>query len=110
MSKNIFDISNIMPKADKEFFETLYSAQNILIERIVSQGQTTPENTWYDQERDEFVVLLQGKASLEFEGDNIIYLKAGEYIHIPAHCKHKVIHTTENPPCVWFAVHFLNEN
>ena len=47
-----------------EVFETLVSSEGIRIERIISTGQATPEGEWLDQDRDEWVVLLQGAAVL----------------------------------------------
>jgi len=45
-----------------ERFETLLATPGLKLERIVSTGQTTPEGQWYDQDRDEWVVLLRGGA------------------------------------------------
>ncbi len=46
---NIFNLPLSLPH--EELFETLASADNILIERIISTGQTTPPGEWYDQDR-----------------------------------------------------------
>ena len=47
---NIFKLPSSLPH--EELFETLVSADNILIERIISTGQTTAPGEWYDQDRD----------------------------------------------------------
>ncbi|AFY78829.1 putative enzyme of the cupin superfamily [Pleurocapsa sp. PCC 7327] len=100
---NIFDLLSFLP--DKELFEPLLSANNLLIERIISTGQNTPPGQWYDQEKDEWVILLQGEAELSYEDGSRIQLEAGDYLFIKAHQKHRVEHTTVNPPCIWLAIH-----
>ena len=50
---NIFDLPSSLPH-NQELFESLLSAPNILIERIISTGQATPPGKWYDQNRDEW--------------------------------------------------------
>ena len=78
---------------------------NIQIERIISTGQTTPSGQWYNQELDEWVILLQGEAELCYADYTKIKLKAGDYLLIPAHTKHRVEYTSIEPPCIWLAVH-----
>ncbi len=90
---------------DTEIFESLLKTQDILIERIISTGQTTPEGEWYDQERDEWVLLLQGKSTIQFEDAGLIDLKPGDYLFIPAHQRHRVVFTQQEPPCIWLAIH-----
>ena len=101
---NIFDLPSSLPH-NQELFESLLSAPNILIERIISTGQATPPGKWYDQNRDEWVILLQGEALLSYADGSTIKLKPGDYLFIPAHQKHRVEYTTSEPPCIWLAVH-----
>jgi len=75
----------------------------VKIERILSYGQSSPVGFWYDQERYEFVVLLKGEASLEFE-DGEVKLCEGDYLVIPPHLKHRVSFTSK--PAVWLAIFF----
>jgi cupin 2 domain-containing protein len=100
---NIFELPEVL--LDRELFEPLIETEQILIERIVSTGQTTPEGEWYDQPRDEWVLLLQGEAQLMYEDGISIELKSGDYLLIPAHQKHRVIYTSSNPACIWLAIH-----
>jgi cupin 2 domain-containing protein len=101
--KNIFDLSNKI--AETEVFESLISSSNLKIERIISRGQITPAGEWYDQEQDEWVILLQGEAKLAYEDGFRVNLKTGDYLLIPAHEKHRVEYTTVAPPCIWLAIH-----
>jgi len=100
---NIFKLPLSLP--NQELFETLVSGKDILIERIISFGQTTPPGEWYDQEKDEWVILLQGEACLYYENGSQIKLNAGDYLLIPAHQKHRVTYTSSEPPCIWLAIH-----
>lgn len=94
------------PIAD-EHIDLLLERPQLRIERIVSTGQTTPEGEWYDQDRDEWVLLAAGAARLRIEGEiNHRELVAGDWILLPAHCRHRVIWTQSEPPTVWLAVHF----
>lgn len=103
---NIFQIEHQIANPKKEIFEDLFKSKKLKIERIVSTGQTTPENEWYDQETDEWVILLEGEAKILFENDEVIELSKGDFIHIPAHKKHRVVYTRTNPPCIWLAAHW----
>jgi cupin 2 domain-containing protein len=90
-----------------ETFETIVTYDSLCIERIVSKGQATPEGDWYDQVRDEWVLVLTGSADLLF--DNAVEpqrLVAGDYILIPAGCRHRVTWTEPEVKTIWLAVHF----
>ena len=94
--------------AHDERFERLVARAGVLIERIVSTGQASPEGFWYDDPREEWVVLLAGAAELEFEaqGGARHPMRPGDYVHIPAHCRHRVAWTDTAAPSVWLAVYF----
>ena len=100
---NIYEMPPELPQL--EIFEAIASSADVLIERIISTGQTTPAGQWYDQERDEWVILLQGEAEISYDDDTRVKLKAGDYLMIPKHQKHRVEYTSNNPPCIWLAVH-----
>lgn len=91
----------------EEIIETLMVKNNIKIERIISSGQSSPDGFWYDQETDEWIILLSGSAALLFENnDKEKILKPGDYIFIPAHLKHRVNRTDNNQKTVWLAIFF----
>ena len=73
------------------------------LERIVSHGHSSPEGFWYDQPEDEWVMLLQGAARLEFE-DSLMEMRPGDCLNIPAHRRHRVAWTTPEGPTVWLAL------
>ena len=100
---NIFNLPSSLP--NKEIFQSIVSNDNILIEKIISTGQVTPPGEWYDQDKDEWIILLQGEAVLSYADGSQIELIAGDYLFIPAHQKHRVEDTSSTPPCIWLAVH-----
>jgi len=102
---NIYHIEKL-PLGEDELFEPLFKGRSVSGERIISNGQVTQPEKWYNSEANEFVVLQQGKATLEFENGKFIHLKAGDYLQISAHEKHRVIYTSKQPPCIWLAIHF----
>ena len=89
----------------EERVQVLAENRIVRIEQILSTGQASPEGLWYDQDRDEWVVVLRGAARLQFE-DGIVALQAGDALNIPAHCRHRVEWTTPHEPTVWLAVHY----
>ncbi|MCY4579690.1 MAG: cupin domain-containing protein [Chloroflexi bacterium] len=102
MSRNIFDVPDPLP--DNEVFTELLGSADVRIERIVSTGQATPPGQWYDQREDEWVVLIQGEAVLQYESGEKHRMSAGDHILLPARCRHRVVYTSTQPPCIWMAV------
>ncbi len=100
---NLF--ANIPPNLPQKLIETILSKPNVRIERIVSQGQSSPEDFWYDQEQSEFVVLLQGAARLRFD-DGEVEMKPGSFINIPAHKRHRVEWTSPDEQTIWLAIYY----
>ncbi|MDY0360091.1 MAG: cupin domain-containing protein [Desulforegulaceae bacterium] len=98
---------NIPEKIKKELFETIIETKNIKIEKIVSKGQSSPKNFWYDEKMSEFVLVLQGSALLQFEKNSkTIYLKKGDYLNIEPHSRHRVLATEKNIETLWLAVYY----
>ena len=94
----------------KELIEVLAETRHVRIERIMSTGQASPQDFWYDQAESEWVAVLQGEATLQFEGESDLRrLTTGDYVLIPAHRKHRVEWTSSEEPTVWLAVFFAEE-
>jgi cupin 2 domain-containing protein len=90
-----------------EIFENLLETDHFRLERIVSSGQSTSSGEWYDQDANEWVILLSGSASLLFEGQTEeLILYPGDYVHIPAHRRHRVKWTDKNQKTVWLTLHY----
>jgi cupin 2 domain-containing protein len=101
---NIYD--SLPGDLGAEVFEEIIRAPGVRIERIVSLGHTSPETGWYDQDENEWVMVTQGRAELEFEDGSACRLSAGDYVNIPAHCRHKVSWTDPGEVTVWLAVFY----
>jgi cupin 2 domain-containing protein len=96
-----------LPRALQESLETVTSRGEVRFERIVSTGQASPTDFWYDQNENEFVVLLAGAATLRIEGEEcVLEMRPGSFVEIPAHRRHRVECTQTDPPTIWLAVFF----
>ncbi|PSN16062.1 cupin [filamentous cyanobacterium CCT1] len=100
---NLFQLPSPLPAV--EVFTALVETPHLRIERIISTGQTTPPGEWYDQGQAEWVILLQGSATLTYADGTALTLEPGDYVLIPAHVRHRVDYTSHEPPCIWLAVH-----
>jgi len=100
---NIF--SDVPSALRDELVQVLLTKADFRIERIVSHGHASPEGFWYDQEQNEWVLLLKGAAKLRFEND-LVEMKSGDFINIPAHRRHRVEWTTPDEPAIWLAVFY----
>lgn len=106
---NLFSASNSATTGNEALL-TLIEVSGVRIQRIVSSAYASPPGFWYDQSEPEWVALLSGEATLMFEGEEGgRQLKAGDWIHIPAHHRHRIEWTSQMPPAVWIAVHFPND-
>ena len=103
--QNMFaEVPGTLPE---ERFEELVRGSRFRLERIISTGHITPAGQWYDQDHDEWVVVLRGAARLRFEHEaELVSLRPGDYLLIPAHCPHRVEWTDPSEPTVWLALHF----
>ena len=101
---NIF--TALPPRLDQELVEILVENKAVCIERIVSKGHTSPASGWYDQPKNEWVIVLKGEALITFEDEAEVRLVAGGYIDIAAHRKHRVSWTDPDVETIWLAVHY----
>lgn len=103
--KNIF--KEIPKEIPDEIFQKILSTDKLKIERILSKGHASPKEGWYDQNTNEWVILLKGKAKLTFkERKNPVELTPGDYINIPSHVKHRVEWTDPSQETIWLAIHY----
>ena len=106
--RNLF--ADAPDKSPEEIVDELLRGGPFKLERIISSGQTTPPGEWYDQEQDEWVILLSGAARLRFSSDHnddeTIELRPGDYLNIPAHVPHRVEWTDPEQQTIWLALHY----
>ena len=103
--RNIF--SGLQEQTPEEILETILQTHQFKIERIISRDHSTNEGEWYDQDKNEWVLVLKGNAGLRFEGDDeAVIMGTGDYINIPAHRKHRVEWTDPEEDTIWLAIHY----
>ena len=104
-AENLF--ADLEVRSEDELITALVSKPGIRIERIVSTGQASPPDFWYDQPWAEWVMVASGSAALLLEGESQpVPMAAGDYLLIPPHRRHRVEWTDPEVPTVWLAVHF----
>ena len=101
-SRNLF--AGIHGNSGRELVEELLRDRVVRIERIISRGQSSPPDFWYDQTEHEWVVVLAGKAMLNIAGQPAMMLGPGDTLHLPAHTKHRVEWTDPQQDTIWLAV------
>lgn len=99
-------LSQIPEQVYEEIFQEIVADANITIERIISHGHSSPETGWYDQEKSEWVMVIEGEAIIEFENEKEITLKQNDFLLIKPHQKHRVKWTSPDQKTVWLAIHF----
>ena len=101
---NLFDaLPSGRPPAEQ--FGELWQTDRVTVERIVSWGHATAAGDWFDQETDEWVMVVQGAARLRVDGGDAIEMRAGDWVLLPARVRHRVEWTDPAGPTVWLAVH-----
>jgi cupin 2 domain-containing protein len=107
--KNLF--ADIPKDLSDELFEPLLQTSGFRVERIVSRGHCSPKDFWYDQDDNEWLILLKGSAVLRFENPSEhITLNPGNYINIEKHRRHRVEWTDLERETIWLAIHHPAEN
>jgi cupin 2 domain-containing protein len=104
MTGNIFDA--LPADVSTEVFEDIVRTPHVRIERILSKGHSSPEVGWYDQDENEWVIVLDGSGSILFEDGREVVLNKGDYLNIPAHSRHKVLWTDKKGLTIWLAVFY----
>ena len=98
-------LSELPAPGDDEVFTSLLERPGVRIERIVSHGQVTSAESPYEQDDDEWVMLVEGAARLWLDGTGEVELGRGNYLFIPAGVRHRVTWTRPGGPTVWLAMH-----
>jgi cupin 2 domain-containing protein len=107
-TENIF--TAIPENLESEVFQTLWQTNSFRLERIISHGQSMAEDEWYDQDEDEWVLVLKGQAKLHFEGKaEEVLLLPGDYIFLPAHVRHRVAWTDPDDVTIWLTLFFQEQ-
>jgi cupin 2 domain-containing protein len=97
---NIF--TSLAPPGLVEQIDLLAAGAGVRIERIVSHGHCSAPDFWYDQDDDEWVLVVQGSGTIAFDDGETVKLCTGDHLLIPAHRRHRVMHTEATT--IWIAV------
>lgn len=85
--------------------DLLVQGRGFRLLRIVSRGQASPQDFWYDQQEAEWILLVSGRARLAIEGEHDAReLAPGDCVYLPARCRHRVVETATDGPTVWLAL------
>jgi cupin 2 domain-containing protein len=106
--KTAGNIFTYLPRRSaEEIFSCLFKHQGLKIERIISEGQSTPSGEWLVQQGLEWVMVVKGAAKLLLSGEKKAHLlRQGDYMLIPSCRRHRVIWTDTKKKTVWLAVHY----
>lgn len=105
MKHELFNLFRGIPSSlGEEEVSPLLAADGVRIERIVSTGQSTPPDFWYDQEEHEWVLVLRGRGVIEYADGTTVALQAGDSLYLPARVRHRVRETSHQEPTVWLAI------
>lgn len=103
--KNLF--ADIPENLKDELIEIIIHTSSFRMERIVYQGHCSPGGFWYDQNENEWVILLKGSAGLRFDDkEELVVLHPGDYLHIDRYQRHRVEWTDPGQETVWLAVYY----
>ena len=103
--RSLFD--DVPARLANELFSPLLETEHFRLVRIVSTGQATPDSEWYDQDENEWIMILQGWARILFaDGEGSKRLGPGEYLRIPAHVRHRVEETDPDQTTIWLALYY----
>lgn len=85
-----------------ELHITVYESDVLKIQTIKSFGFKSAEGEWFDQNEEEVVLIIRGRAVLQFDDKNVSLEKGDKYI-IKRHEKHRILYTSKN--CEWYCVY-----
>lgn len=97
-------LTDLPAELPEEQILALASGDRVRIERIVSSGQASAEGFWYDQDEHEWVLVLQGRGTIEYADGAAVELRVGDSLLLPARVRHRVRETSTEGPTVWLAV------
>ncbi len=86
-----------------EVVEQLLATDGVAIEHILSGELDAP--VAFDQDHDEWVLVLEGTADLEVHDDQLA-LEPGDWVFLPRGTPHRLLRTSRGTR--WLAVHLTN--
>ncbi len=100
-------LSDIPAELPDELVQTLVLRRGCRWCGVVSRGHWSPDGFWYDQDENEFVVLLSGAARMVFEDRaEPVEMTAGSWVNIAAHRRHRVEWTDPTQNTIWLGIFY----
>jgi cupin 2 domain-containing protein len=93
------DEASSAPVEGERFIE-LVRLSGAMVEQILSGRLSEPAS--FDQDHDEWVLVLEGRAKLVVDGAEL-ELRSGDWLFLPAGCSHTVVETQAGTS--WLALH-----
>ena len=94
--------STVAPRTGEHRAE-IVRVRNLVVEQVLS-GQVEPVD--YNQDEDEWAVVLEGSAVLDVEGERVELMK-GDWVLLAARAPHRLLHT--EPGTKWLTVKLYPE-
>lgn len=95
---DVFNLFDHISFSDlEEIEEGIYENEKVRALRTMSLNQVTD---YMVQDEDEFVILMDGVASIETESE-IVRMKKGDFLFIPKGLRHRVI---DQDKAIWFCL------
>ncbi len=93
------------PADGEEVTTVLLQTPQLRLERIHSCNARSPEGFWYDQSEQEWVLLLQGSALLQFADEaEPRALACGDALLISSGRRHRLLASDPPPGTIWLAL------
>lgn len=90
-------LNNLKFSKEEEVEEKVYEDEKVRVLRTMSLDQVTERMV---QDEDEFVILMEGFASIETE-EKIVRMKKGDFLFIEKGLRHRVI---DQDRALWFCL------
>ncbi|HXZ83696.1 MAG TPA: cupin domain-containing protein [Acidimicrobiales bacterium] len=97
-------VDSSLAPVNGERTDELFQLHGVVIEQILSGELAAPIE--FDQDHDEWVVLVDGGAELEIDNERLS-LDPGDWVFLPWHTPHRLVRA--NPGTRWLAIHFPAE-
>lgn len=99
------------PPPGEERVEVLLTTSHWRLERIHSCEASSAPGFWYEQTEQEWVCLLQGRASLQFADEaSARQLQPGDSLLISSGRRHRVLATDPHPGTIWLALFWRHDS
>ena len=95
--------------AGEEVEQLLCSGPGWRLVRIHSNGASSPEAFWYEQDENEWLTILKGSARLRLADPDVwVDLSVGDQLTLSSGRRHRVERTDSDPGTIWLALYWTD--